>query len=110
MSIAARVRSPLLADFLEEQLWAVRDRADALKALALPETTAVQLAVVADELTDAALLLRRPTRSNREGVTLLIAQMRRTLDDLERCAWPRHDTEAASRSFPSPAVRPDIPR
>lgn len=77
-----------LPEFLEEQLWALRDRADALKAVPLSEPMAVKLAVVTDELSDAALLLRRPTRNNRAGVTVLIGQMRRMLEALEREAWP----------------------
>ena len=78
---------PLLAEFLEEQLWALRDRADALQSVALSEPMAVDLAVVVDGLTDAALLLRRPTRTNREGVTILLGQMRKKLDTIERDAW-----------------------
>jgi hypothetical protein len=79
---------PLLSEFLEEQLWAARDRAEALKAVSLPEPMAVKLAVVTDRLTDAALLLRRPTRTAREGVTILLGQLRKTLETIERDAWP----------------------
>jgi hypothetical protein len=79
---------PLLAEFLEEQLWALRDRIEALAAVSLREPLVIQLAVLSDELTDVALLLRRPTRTNRNGVTVLLAQMRRTLETLERQAWP----------------------
>lgn len=87
----AVARAPLLPEFLEEQLWALRDRANALDGVALPEPLALHLALVGDELTDAGLLLRRPTRTNREGVIVLIAQMRRMLEAIEREAWPnRH--------------------
>jgi hypothetical protein len=79
---------PLLADFLEEHLWALRDRADALTSAALPESVAMNLAVVADALTDAGLRLRQPTRINREGVIALIRQMRRMLESIEQDAWP----------------------
>lgn len=79
---------PVLAEFLEEQLWALRDRAEGLKAAPLPESMAVKLAVVSDEIADAGVLLRRPTRTNREGVLVLIAQMRTMLEEIERAAWP----------------------
>jgi hypothetical protein len=80
--------SPLLAEFLEEQLWALRDRTETLMALSLPEPLAKTLALVGDELTEAALLLRRPARTNREGVTILLGQLRTTLENVEREAWP----------------------
>jgi hypothetical protein len=79
---------PLLVDFLEEQLWALRDRTEALKAIDVPEPIAVAVAVVSDELTDAAILLRRPTRTNREGVTVLLGQLRRMLETIEQDVWP----------------------
>ena len=79
---------PLLADFLEEQLWALRDRAETLTSADLPEPIAMKLAVVSDEITDAAVLLRRPTRTNREGVTVLITQLRQMLETIEREARP----------------------
>jgi hypothetical protein len=80
-------RLPPLPEFLEEQLWALRDRADALQPLALPEPAAVKVAVVLDALADAALLLRRPTRTNREGVTVMLGQMRKMLETIEHDAW-----------------------
>lgn len=79
---------PPLAEFLEEQLWALRDRSDTLTTVALSAPTAARLALVTDELADIALLLRKPTRTTREGVTLLLAQLRRMLDTIEREAWP----------------------
>ena len=79
---------PLLAEFLEEQLWALRDRTEALKTVALPEALTVKLAVVADELTDVALLLRRPTQTTRRGAAILLGQMRTMLEAIEREAWP----------------------
>lgn len=89
-STAPNMGQPIpLPEFLEEQLWAVSDRTEALKGIRLPETMAVALAVVSDELTDAALLLRRPTPTNRAGVTVLLGQMRRMLEDVERDTWPR---------------------
>jgi hypothetical protein len=79
---------PLLSEFLEEQLWAARDRAEALEAVSLPEPLAVTLAVVTDRLTDAALLLRRPTRTARAHVSILLGQLRKMLETIERDAWP----------------------
>ncbi len=58
------------------------------KGIRLPETMAVALAVVSDESTDVPLL-RRPTPTNRAGVTVLLGQMRRMLEDVERDTWPR---------------------
>jgi hypothetical protein len=78
---------PLLDDFLEEQLWALRDRAEAIESASLPESIAVKLAVVTDEISEAALLLRRPTRTNRDAVCALVTQLRRMLETIERDAW-----------------------
>jgi hypothetical protein len=82
----------VLPEFLEEQLWALRDRVDALDAVPLSESLALTLALVGDELTDAGLMLRRPTRSNRESVTALIGQMRTMLDTIERDVCPARTT------------------
>ena len=67
---------PLPAEFLEEQLCALRVRPTRSHRWH-SQAMAVDLAVVADELADAPLLLRRPTRTNREGVTILLGQMRK---------------------------------
>ena len=88
MSTTARAPLAPLAGFLEEQIWALRDRADALQAVSLPKPLALKLGVVVDQLIDAALLLRRPTRTNRAGVALLIGQTRQALDSIERATWP----------------------
>jgi hypothetical protein len=84
----------LLPEFLEEHLWALRDRADALSSVPLAEPAAVKLGVVTDELADIALLLRRPTRTNREGVAVLLEQMRRMLESIEAEAWPTRASAA----------------
>ena len=47
-----------------------------------------QLTQIREELADAELLLRRPTRLNREGVALLIAEAGRRLAALERRPTP----------------------
>ena len=100
-------RLPPLTEFLEEQVWAVRDRAETLQPIRLPEPTAVKLAVILDELADAALLLRRPTRTNREGVAVMLGRMRRMLEAIEHEAWrdegPRQ-TELL-RTAPSETLR-----
>ena len=77
-----------LSEFLEEQLWAVRDRADSLQSVPLARAAASKLALTFDELAHAALLLRRRTGVNRAGVAALIARMRKRLESIERDAWP----------------------
>ncbi len=79
---------PLHAEFLEEQLWALRDRTDALRSVPLAEPMTATLGVVTDELAAIALLLRRPTRTNRHGVAILLERMRSMLEPIEREAWP----------------------
>jgi hypothetical protein len=98
---------PPLPEFLEEQLWAIRDRADALHAVPLPASVAATLAAVTDQLTDAALLLRRATRTNREGVTVLIGRMRSMLETIEQDAYARLRVgiEPGAGLLPTPSLR-----
>jgi hypothetical protein len=41
----------------------------------------------------ATELLRRPTRTNHAGVTVLITQLRTMLDSIERDTWPNRPPE-----------------
>jgi hypothetical protein len=78
---------PALAGFIEEQLWALRDRANALAPLQLPEPLAAELSAIDDELTGAGWLLRR-TSGSRDGLNALIVRLRHALERIERAAWP----------------------
>ena len=79
---------PILPEFIEEHLWALRDRADLLQPIALPQVAATTLAAVRDDLTELALLARSPIRFNRRVVAATVERVRAMLDAIERDAWP----------------------
>ena len=74
-------------EFLEEQLWGLRDRTDALGAQALPEPVAIHLAAIDDEVSVATLLLRRPTPATRRSVAALVGQLWGMLEAIEAYGW-----------------------
>ena len=74
---------PPPADFLELQVVTLRDRAEAKQRLPAKLDVHVRLARILDELADASILLQRPTRTNREGVVLMVSRLRRDLDVLD---------------------------
>lgn len=84
---------PILPDFLEEHLWALRDRVEILQSVPLPERPATRLTAVLADLVQLMAVLRRP-RPNVKGLAASLEGMRNVLECLEREAWPG---EAAAR-------------
>jgi hypothetical protein len=77
---------PILPDFLEEHVWALRDRVEMLEASPLPQSAAATLAAVLDTVTAAAVALRGQTCVSRKAIASMVERARSLLAAIERDA------------------------